>query len=51
MPKMTGVEFLEKTIYLFPGARRVLLTDYGDTDAIIESINKAKIDFLLDQTL
>ncbi len=47
MPQMTGVEFLEKTIDIFPEARRVLLTDYGDTDAIMQSINKVKVDFYL----
>ncbi len=47
MPEMTGVEFLEKTIDIFPEARRVLLTDYGDTDAIMQSINKVKVDFYL----
>ncbi len=33
MREMTGVEFLEKTMDIFLEARRVLLTDYGDTDA------------------
>jgi thioredoxin reductase (NADPH) len=47
MPQMTGVEFLEKTIDIFPEARRVLLSDYGDTDAIMQSINKVKVDFYL----
>ena len=47
MPQMTGVEFLVKTIDIFPEARRVLLTDYGDTDAIMQSINKVKVDFYL----
>src|SRR5918996_6420817 len=39
MPQMTGVEFLEKAIPLFPGAKRVLLTAYADTDAAIRAIN------------
>ncbi len=47
MPGMTGVEFLEKTMDVFPDAKRVLLSDYGDTDAIMASINKVKIDFYL----
>ena len=47
MPEMTGVEFLEKTMDIFHDAKRVLLTDYGDTDAIMESINKLRIDFYL----
>ena len=47
MPEMTGVEFLEKTMDIFHDAKRVLLTDYGDTDSIMESINKLRIDFYL----
>lgn len=47
MPNMTGVEFLEQAMNIFPDAKRVLLTAYADTDAAIRSINKAKIDFYL----
>ena len=47
MPQMTGVEFLEEAMKIFPDAKRVLLTAYADTDAAIRSINKAKIDFYL----
>jgi thioredoxin reductase (NADPH) len=47
MPNMTGVEFLEQAMIIFPDAKRVLLTAYADTDAAIRSINKAKIDFYL----
>src|SRR5215211_5889979 len=47
MPNMTGVEFLEQAMVIFPDAKRVLLTAYADTDAAIRSINKAKIDFYL----
>jgi thioredoxin reductase (NADPH) len=47
MPQMTGVEFLEQAMNIFPDAKRVLLTAYADTDAAIRSINKAKIDFYL----
>ncbi|MGH9405839.1 MAG: FAD-dependent oxidoreductase [Terriglobia bacterium] len=43
MPQMTGVEFLGRTIDLYPGARRVLLTAYADTEAAIQAINQAKI--------
>src|SRR5580698_312762 len=31
MPNMTGIEFLEEAMDLFPDARRVLLTAYADT--------------------
>src|SRR5712691_3497980 len=47
MPHMTGVEFLEESMEMYPDAKRVLLTAYADTDAAIRSINKAKIDFYL----
>ncbi|MBW8874172.1 MAG: FAD-dependent oxidoreductase [Acidobacteria bacterium] len=47
MPQMSGVEFLEKAIPLFPGAKRVLLTAYADTDAAIRAINTARIDYYL----
>jgi thioredoxin reductase (NADPH) len=47
MPHMTGFEFLERTIRIFPDAKRLLLTDYADTDAIMRSINKVKIDYYL----
>ncbi|HVG00887.1 MAG TPA: response regulator, partial [Chloroflexia bacterium] len=47
MPRMTGVEFLEKAIDLFPEAKRVLLTAYADTDAAIRAINTARVDYYL----
>jgi thioredoxin reductase (NADPH) len=47
MPRMTGVEFLEKAIELFPDAKRVLLTAYADTDAAIRAINTARVDYYL----
>ncbi|MDX2160975.1 MAG: FAD-dependent oxidoreductase [bacterium] len=47
MPEMTGVEFLENAIHLYPGAKRVLLTAYADTDAAIRAINSVKIDHYL----
>ncbi len=47
MPQMSGVEFLEKALELYPDARRALLTAYADTDAAIRAINKVKIDHYL----
>lgn len=47
MPQMSGVEFLEQSMDIFPEAKRVLLTAYADTEAAIRSINKAKIDYYL----
>jgi len=43
MPEMSGVEFLNKAIAVYPEARRVLLTAYADTDAAIQAINQARI--------
>ncbi|MFC3502593.1 FAD-dependent oxidoreductase [Micromonospora krabiensis] len=47
MPEMTGIEFLEAAMDLFPAARRVLLTAYADTDAAIEAINVVDLDHYL----
>src|SRR6266446_5020142 len=47
MPRMSGVEFLEKAIELYPDAKRALLTAYGDTDAAIRAINNVHIDHYL----
>lgn len=47
MPGMTGVEFLEQALALYPDARRVLLTAYADTDAAIRAINRTGIDYYL----
>ena len=47
MPEMSGVEFLNKAIAIYPEARRVLLTAYADTDAAIQAINKSHIQHYL----
>ena len=47
MPKMTGVEFLEKARQTFPDAKRALLTAYADTEAAIRAINSAGVDYFL----
>jgi len=47
MPEMSGVEFLNKAMALYPEARRVLLTAYADTDAAIQAINQAHINHYL----
>jgi thioredoxin reductase (NADPH) len=47
MPRMSGVEFLEGALELFPDAKRALLTAYADTDAAIRAINSVKIDYYL----
>jgi thioredoxin reductase (NADPH) len=47
MPHMSGVEFLEEALKLYPNAKRALLTAYADTDAAIRAINSVNIDHYL----
>src|SRR5215510_14712958 len=47
MPRMSGVEFVEKAIELYPEAKRALLTAYADTAAAIRAINNVQIDHYL----
>src|SRR5216110_3428099 len=47
MPQMSGIEFLEQAMDLFPRARRALLTAYADTEAAIAAINVVDVDFYL----
>jgi len=43
MPDMSGVEFLEKIVSLYPDCMRMIMTGYSDMDAIIQAINKGNI--------
>jgi thioredoxin reductase (NADPH) len=47
MPGMSGVEFLGKAMEYYPNAKRALLTAYADTEAAIQAINTAKINYYL----
>ncbi len=47
MPQMSGIEFLEQAMDLYPMARRVLLTAYADTSAAIDAINIVDLDHYL----
>jgi len=47
MPSMSGTEFLEDALKLYPETKRVLLTAYADTDAAIASINAIGLDYYL----
>ncbi len=49
MPGMTGVDFLQHAMALYPDAKRVLLTAYADTEAAIRAINSAKIHYYLNK--
>jgi thioredoxin reductase (NADPH) len=47
MPGLTGIEFLERAMDIYPFARRVLLTAYADTSAAIDAINVVDLDHYL----
>jgi thioredoxin reductase (NADPH) len=47
MPQLSGIEFLEQAMDLYPTARRVLLTAYADTNAAIDAINVVDLDHYL----
>mgnify|MGYP001793916703 CR=1 FL=1 len=47
MPQMSGVEFLHAASEIFPKAKRALLTAYADTNAAIDAINTAQLDYYL----
>ncbi len=49
MPGMTGVDFLQQAMTMYPEAKRVLLTAYADTEAAIRAINAAKIHYYLNK--
>jgi thioredoxin reductase (NADPH) len=49
MPGMTGVDFLQQAMAMYPEAKRVLLTAYADTEAAIRAINAAKIHYYLNK--
>ncbi|WP_432709926.1 response regulator [Pedobacter sp.] len=43
MPVMTGIEFLESIIPMYPDPIRILLTGYADINAVIDAINKGQV--------
>src|ERR1700682_571859 len=45
MPHMDGVAFLQEAMRIFPEAKRALLTAYADTNASINAINQANINY------
>ena len=47
MPGMNGTDLLERSIAIFPDAKRALLTAYSDTEAAIRAINTARIHYYL----
>ncbi|MGB7818109.1 MAG: FAD-dependent oxidoreductase, partial [Ornithinibacter sp.] len=47
MPEMTGIDLLERSRAITPGAKRVLLTAYADTEMAIKAINDIGLDHYL----
>ncbi len=47
MPGMEGTELLARVGEAFVGTRRVLLTAYADTQAAIDAINRARVDYYI----
>src|SRR3954451_25126680 len=47
MPGMAGTDYLVAARELVPGAKRVLLTAYADTEAAIAAINDVALDYYL----
>src|ERR1700722_16302794 len=47
MPEVSGIEFLEQAMDIYPGARRGLLTASADTGAAIHAINVVDLDHSL----
>jgi signal transduction histidine kinase len=43
MPHTSGVEFLEKTVKLYPDCIRLLITGQADIEVVIEAINRGQI--------
>ncbi len=43
MPNMTGVEFLEEVLKVYPDPMRILLTGYADMGAVVDAVNRGKI--------
>jgi thioredoxin reductase (NADPH) len=47
MPGMSGTDYLVAARAIVPGAKRVLLTAYADTEAAIAAINEVALDYYL----
>lgn len=47
LPQMSGLEFLEQALQLFPEAKRVLTASYADSDVAIKAINTVSVDYYL----
>ncbi len=43
MPEMTGIQFLEKIIPMYPDVIRMILTGFSDMQAIVDAINTGRV--------
>lgn len=43
MPAMTGIEFLESIIPVYPDTIRILLTGFSDMNAVMDAINRGQV--------
>lgn len=43
MPAMTGIEFLESIIPIYPDTIRILLTGFSDVNAVMDAINRGQV--------
>jgi class 3 adenylate cyclase len=43
MPEMTGIQFLEKVIHVYPDTIRMILTGFSDIEVIISAINTGRV--------
>ena len=43
MPRMTGIEFLESILPVYPDTIRILLTGFSDMNAVMDAINRGQV--------
>ncbi|HZX57121.1 MAG TPA: response regulator [Mucilaginibacter sp.] len=43
MPGMTGIEFLESILNVYPDTIRILLTGFSDMNAVMDAINRGQV--------
>jgi DNA-binding NtrC family response regulator len=43
MPGMTGIEFLESILVIYPDTIRILLTGFSDMNAVMDAINRGQV--------
>ncbi len=43
MPGMTGIEFLESILSIYPDTIRILLTGFSDMNAVMDAINRGQV--------